>query len=156
MIAVLQNIRSAFNVGTVLRTADAVGIKKVYLCGYTPAPVDNLSKAHKEIIKVSLGAESYVDWEKVSSTTALLKKLKKEGYKIVVVELAKNSQKYYKFKPKSLDKIVLVVGNEIRGVSKPVMDLADKIIEIPMLGKKESLNVGVAFAIVAYRLKFPE
>lgn len=152
MIAVLHNIRSLHNVGSIFRTADAAAVEKLYLCGLTPAPIDAFGNARKQIVKVALGAENYVPWEKARSTAALLKKLKKDGYKILALEQSKRSVPYSKFLiPDS--RFCLVVGNEIKGLDSRILKFADKILEIPMLGKKESLNVSVAFGIVAYHLK---
>ena len=90
MIAVLHNIRSLHNVGSIFRTADAAGVEKIYLCGITPTPVDQFSKPRQQLTKVSLGAEKYVPWEKVKSTTKLIDKLKGEGWKIFAIEQSKN------------------------------------------------------------------
>ena len=144
--AILHNIRSTYNVGAIFRTADAVGIDKLYLTGYTPTPDKN-----KKIEKTALGAEKYVAWEYYRNISYLLKKLKKEGFQIVALEQSSQSIPYYKFKPKF--PLVLIVGNEVRGLTKKILSRADYIIEIPMFGKKESLNVAVAFGIVAYYLK---
>ena len=154
MIVVLHNIRSLYNVGSIFRTADAVGVEKIYLCGVTPKPVDEFGKPRSQLIKVSLGAEKYVPWEKVESTSRLIDKLKRDGYKILSVEQNKNSTQYYKL-PKSYilnSKFCLVLGSEVNGLSQSILKKSDKILEIPMLGKKESLNVSVAFGIVAYHL----
>jgi len=104
------------------------------------------------LTKVSLGAERSVKWEKINATSVLIKKLKKDGYKIFAVEQNKKSVPYYKI-PKSYilnSKFCLVMGNEVKGLPKTILKLADKILEIPMKGKKESLNVSVAFGIVAF------
>ncbi|OIO49928.1 MAG: hypothetical protein AUJ39_00065 [Parcubacteria group bacterium CG1_02_42_13] len=156
MIVVLHNIRSLYNVGSIFRTADAVAAEKIYLCGITPKPVDEFGKPRSQLIKVSLGAEKYVPWEKVESTSRLIDKLKRDGYKILSVEQNKNSTQYYKL-PKSYilnSKFCLVLGSEVNGLSQSILKKSDKILEIPMFGKKESLNVSVAFGIVAYYLTF--
>ncbi len=150
-VAILHNIRSLHNVGSIFRTADGAGIKKIYLCGITPAPVDRFGKPVAQLVKTSLGAEKFVEWQKVSSTLRLSKKLKVDGYKIIAVEQNKKSIPYSKFSVQR-NKICLVVGNEVKGLPPSVLKLADKILEIPMLGHKESLNVSVAFGIVAYHL----
>ena len=152
MIVILHNIRSLYNVGSIFRTADAAGVKKIYLCGYTPSPKDKFGKYRAQLTKVSLGAERSVKWEKINATSVLIKKLKKDGYKIFAVEQNKKSVPYYKI-PKSYilnSKFCLVMGNEVKGLPKTILKLADKILEIPMKGKKESLNVSVAFGIVAF------
>ena len=154
VIVVLHNIRSLYNVGSIFRTADAAGIEKIYLCGITPKPVDEFGKPRTQLTKVSLGAEKYLAWEKVGSTARLLDNLKKQGYKIFAIEQNKKSTPYYKI-PKSYilnSKFCLVLGNEIRGLPLSILKRADKILEIPMQGKKESLNVAIAFGIIAFHL----
>lgn len=152
MIVILDNIRSVQNVGSIFRTADAAGVEKIYLCGITPEPIDSFGRPRRQFVKVSLGAEKYVKWEKIKSTGRLIDKLRKDGYKIWVVEQHQKSIPYYKLKTKSskLKAIALVFGNEVRGLPPAILKKADKILEIPMRGKKESLNVAVAFGIVVY------
>ncbi len=154
MITILHNIRSLHNVGSIFRTADAFGVKKIYLSGITPSPVDSLGKPRQQFIKVSLGAEKSVLWEKVKTPNVIIDKLKKEGYKIFAVEQNKKSIPYYKAKLKKNSKVALIMGNEVRGISKSILDKSDKILEIPMMGKKESLNVAIAFGIVASRMVY--
>ena len=154
VVVILHNIRSLHNVGSIFRTADAAGIEKIYLCGITPKPVDEFGKPRTQLTKVSLGAEKYLAWEKVGSTARLLNNLKKQGYKIFAIEQSKKSTPYYKI-PKSYilnSKFCLVLGNEIRGLPLSILKRADKILEIPMQGKKESLNVAIAFGIIAFHL----
>lgn len=141
-----QNIRSLFNVGALFRCADVFGVKKVYLCGYTGFP------PRKEISKTALGADEWIVWERHWQTHLVIKKLKKQGIKIVVLETGKKSQSLPSFKPKF--PLALVVGGETKGVSKSILRLADEVVKIPMLGKKESLNVAVAAAIALYDLNF--
>ncbi len=161
MIVVLHNIRSLHNVGSIFRTADAVGCKKIYLTGITPSPLDEFGRPRQALTKVSLGAEKYLKWEKVglsSSSKAartavkLIENLKKNGYRILAIEQSKNSIPYLKYKKAKINNLVLVVGNEIKGLPRAVLNRADKILEIPMKGRKESLNVAVAFGIVAFSL----
>lgn len=154
MIAILYNVRSTHNVGSIFRTADAAGCEKIYLCGITPAPRDRFGRVNEKIGKVALGAEKWVEWEKSGRTSGLIKKLKQNGYKILAVEQSNRSVPYQKIKltKKALAKTALIVGNEIKGLPPAVLRLADKILEIPMRGKKESLNVAVAFGIVAFNL----
>ncbi|MEK7146642.1 MAG: TrmH family RNA methyltransferase [Patescibacteria group bacterium] len=156
MIVILYNIRSLYNVGSVFRTADAVGVEKIYLCGITSSPLDRFGKLRPQLAKVSLGAEKSVKWEKVKATSALINKLKEEGYKIFAVEQAENSIPYYKTNllTSDVNKLVLVMGNEVRGLPPAILKKADKVLEIPMKGRKESLNVSVAFAVIAYFLRF--
>src|SRR3989344_8763013 len=144
----LHNIRSAHNVGSIFRTAEATGVSKIYLSGYTPAPMDRFGRMRKDITKVSLGAEKDVEWETVGDIRELIKNFKK--VKIVAVEQDKRSISYKDIK---LDNnILLIFGNEVDGIEKEILDLCDQIIEIPMHGKKESLNVSVATGLILYSL----
>ncbi|BCX15729.1 MAG: RNA methyltransferase [Candidatus Parcubacteria bacterium] len=145
---ILHNIRSSYNVGAIFRTADAAQVDKIYLTGYTPTPKTNPKQIHKS----ALGAENFVQWEKHKNINYLLKKLKKEKFKIVAVEQSEKSIPYYKFKPKN--DLVLIFGNEVRGLNKKILEKADYILEIPMLGKKESLNVAISCGIIVYYLRF--
>lgn len=146
----LHNIRSTHNVGAIFRTADATGVKKIYVSGITPAPIDRFGRARPDISKASLGAEKTVEWESISDVKYLIKKLKKEKFQIVAVEQDKKSIDYRELKKK--ENILVIVGNEVDGVDKELLDLCDEIVEIPMLGKKESLNVSVATGVVLYSL----
>lgn len=144
--AICCNIRSAYNVGSIFRTADAIGVNKIYLCGYTPAP------PNQKITKVALGTEKTMPFESAKSAVRLIKKLKSDGIKIIVLENnLKEGINYLKFKPKF--PLALVLGNEVEGISQKILQLADKIIYLPMAGKKESLNVSVAFGIASYEIK---
>jgi 23S rRNA (guanosine2251-2'-O)-methyltransferase len=154
MIAVLHNIRSLHNVGSIFRTADAVGAEKIFLCGYTPAPTDEYGVSRGPLVKTALGAEKYLAWEKRGSTAKVLDELKKQSFKIYAVEQGKGSVRADRLKlsKKEWNLAVLVVGNEIKGLSPGVLKRCDKLLELPMRGKKESLNVAVAFGIAAYSL----
>jgi 23S rRNA (guanosine2251-2'-O)-methyltransferase len=154
MIVILYNIRSSYNVGSIFRTADGAGVEKIYLCGITPAPKDRFGNPNKKIIKVSLGAEKNVAFEKVNSAYRLILKLKKEGYKILALEQSKSSQNIFKFKPRKKEKYALILGGEVKGLPKSILEKSDKILEIPQKGKKESLNVAVAFGIAVFYLSF--
>jgi 23S rRNA (guanosine2251-2'-O)-methyltransferase len=155
MVALLYNIRSLYNVGSIFRTADAAGFKKIYLCGITPTPLDKFGNKRKDLAKVALRAEDYLSWKKIGSssspqaTISLIKKLKREGFLICAVEQDKKSVLLNKFRNKN-EKIALIVGDEVRGLPKSILKNSDYILEIPMRGRKESLNVSVAFGIVAY------
>ena len=142
IVAILHNIRSLHNVGSIFRTADAVGISKIFLTGFSGTP-DTLKAK-----KVSLGAEHSVPWEKVKDSAIVLKKLKNAGYHIVAVEQSKKSIQYNRLKARY--PLALLMGHEVRGLSPALLEKADSIVEIPMRGKKESLNVSVAFGVVAY------
>lgn len=145
-----HNIRSLLNVGSIFRTSDSMGITKLYLSGYTATPESNT-----KLIKTSLGAEQSVSWEYGKSAKRLVDKLKKDhpGIKIVGLENNIAHRKLYQlpsYKPKF--PMLLVLGEETKGIPKPLRELCDEFIEIPMYGQKESLNVSVAFGIAAYGL----
>ena len=146
----LHDIRSVYNVGAIFRTADAVGATKIYLSGYTPTPVDRFNQPRPDFAKCALGSEKTVAWEYVKSPTALITRLKKEGTRIISIEQAENSIDYKKVKPAS--KSLLVLGNEVSGISKAILAKSDVVAEIPMRGMKESLNVSVSAGIVLFKL----
>lgn len=158
MVAILYNIRSLHNVGSIFRTADAAGVEKIYLCGYTPSPIDKYGRAEPKLSKVALGAEKYIPWEKRGGTPQaaikLLKELQQDGYKVLAVEQSKTSVQLDKldYSKKEFKKIALLVGNEVGGVPPSILRATDFTVEIPMFGKKESLNVSVAFGIAAYQV----
>lgn len=145
---VLDNIRSVHNVGSIFRTVETAGVAVIYCLGTTPVPVDRFGQKRKDFAKVALGAEDLVKWEYYKAGGLLIKKLKKEGFKIIALEQAGNSVDYRKIK--NAGKIALIVGNEVGGVSKSLLKLSDEVAEIPMRGKKESLNVAVATGIMIF------
>ncbi len=142
----LNNIRSLHNVGSIFRTSDGAGVKKLFLCGQTGYP------PREDITKTAIGAEEVVPWEYWIDAKECIKKLlkNKKSVQIVALEQTKKSIDYRKFKPKY--PICLVVGHEIDGVEEGILDLCDSAIEIPMYGKKQSLNVSVAFGVAVYSL----
>jgi 23S rRNA (guanosine2251-2'-O)-methyltransferase len=147
----LHDIRSTHNVGSIFRTADAAGISKIYISGYTPRPINQFGKPIKEIAKTALGAEQTIPWEDCGKTpTSLIKKLKNKGVQVIALEQDANSVDYKKIKVKY--PMLFVLGNEVEGVSKSLLKHTDVICEIPMRGKKESLNVGVSFGVAIFRL----
>lgn len=148
-IAVLyHNVRSAHNVGALFRTADGAGAERIYLTGYTPVPEDRFGRAQTDIAKTALGAEKTLSWNFHKHPIPILRKLHREGWHIIGVEQDKRSRPYQLF---SITKpTVFVFGNEVRGLSKNLRDYCDFLLEIPMLGKKESLNVSVATGIMLY------
>ena len=150
MIVILENIRSAHNVGAIMRTADAIGAEKVYLIGTTPAPIDKFGRTQKEIAKTALGAEKNLPWEHRETTRPLITALKKSSHRVYALEQSPDSIDIAKFAPLSDEKYAIILGNEVDGVSKNALATVDGKIEIPMFGKKESLNVSVAFGILAY------
>ena len=152
-ILILPDIRSAINVGAIFRTADAVGVSKIYLTGVTPRPTDRFGRVQKDIHKSALGAETWVPWEYREGLMTLLKDLKKGRYTIVAIEQDEKSVDYRKVKAKGNTAIVL--GPEVEGLDKKVLKECDIIAEIPMYGQKESLNVSVAAGIALFQLLRP-
>ncbi len=145
---VLENIRSAYNVGAMFRTADATKVEKIFLVGHTPTPIDRFGRVQTEIQKTSLGASEYIPWVHFENSTAVLTELKKMKVSIVAVEQSSESKVISDFREPSA--VAYVMGNEVEGVSKEILEAADTIIELPMLGKKESLNVSVTAGVVLY------
>lgn len=147
-ILILENIRSAYNVGAMFRTADAAGVDKIFLVGYTPTPIDRFGREQSEIKKTSLGASAEVEWEHQEDIETVIKTLKSKNIIVAAVELAENSilLNQYQVPPA----IAYILGNEVEGVSAKALSLSDVILEIPMHGMKESLNVSVSAGIVLY------
>ncbi len=148
--AIFVDIRSSHNVGSMFRTADALGLEKMYLVGITPPPKDRFGRINKEIAKTALGAEISVSWEVVGTAAAAFKKVKKLGFQIVAIEQSEAAKDYKKFTAKK--PIAFVVGNEVEGLNKKALGACDDVLEIPMRGEKESLNVSVAFGIALARI----
>jgi len=142
----LDNIRSLHNVGSAFRTADAFSIERIYLTGITGTP------PHREIQKTALGATDSVAWEYVEGPAVAAEQLKKKGYKIVIVEQTNESIALHEFNPDESEKLCLVFGNEVNGVSEEVIALADLALEIPQSGTKHSLNVAVCLGIVVWEI----
>lgn len=151
-IAVLDNLRSVYNVGSIFRTANAVGIEKIYLCGTTPTPVDKKGERRKDFAKVALGAEDTVLWEYNENTYDCVKNLQVEGFYVLSLEQDENSVDYKEVNTTGKEHVAFVIGNEVDGITKDVLDVSDVTVEIPMLGTKESLNVTIAFGIAVYRI----
>ena len=146
VVVVLDNIRSLHNVGSVFRTADAFNLEAIFLCGITATP------PHREIHRTALGATESVNWEYYPTSQAAVRKLKKMGYQIIVIEQTDKSIPLSKFTIESGTQLALIFGNEITGVSEEVLDYADIAIEIPQFGTKHSLNVAVTAGIVIWEL----
>jgi len=136
---ILPNIRSCHNVGSIFRTADAFGVDKIFLCGWTPEPPD------PRISKTALGAENTIPWERHKQAGRLIDKLKKDGVQIIAAEFTNNSIDYRKWKPKF--PLALILGHEVKGISSSIIKKTDKVVHIPMMGQKESQNVSVAAGI---------
>ena len=145
---ILENIRSAHNVGSVFRTADGAGVSKIFLVGYTPTPTDRFGRTQPEIAKTSLGASEEIPWEHTTSITEVIDGLHKSGVQITAVEQAKESISLAQFV--APENIAYILGNEVDGVSSEALSAVDLVVEIPMLGTKESLNVSVTAGIVLY------
>uniref|UniRef100_UPI0040284634 RNA methyltransferase n=1 Tax=Candidatus Cryptobacteroides bacterium TaxID=3085639 RepID=UPI0040284634 len=143
---ILDNIRSAHNVGSVFRSADSFKADKVWLCGICATPPS------AEIHKSALGAEFSVEWGYEKNTLSLVKRLKEEGYTVLSVEQTVNSVMLDKFKPETGRKYALVFGNEVDGVQQEVVDASDGVLEIPQYGTKHSLNISVSAGIVLWHI----
>lgn len=148
---ILHNIRSAHNVGSIFRTADGAGVMKIFLCGYTPTPVDRFGRPVSEIQKTSLGATESVSWEHMETTEECIRTLKQKGVRIVAVEQHEHSIPYAE--QKFTGSTAFIFGNEIDGVPTDICENTDVVIHIPMHGKKESLNVGVAVGVILFNTR---
>jgi 23S rRNA (guanosine2251-2'-O)-methyltransferase len=146
VIAVLENIRSAYNVGSVFRTADAFLLEAIYITGYTCIP------PHKEIKKTALGAEETVEWKHFENATAAIAVLKQNGYKVYAVEQAINSISLEKLAAAADEKLAFIFGNEVTGVEQSTIEQCDGCIEIPQLGMKHSLNIATAAGVVLWEI----
>ena len=144
IIIVLDNVRSLNNIGSVFRTADAFLVQKIYLCGITATP------PHKDIRKTALGATESVDWEYRKNTLELVDELKQSGVKIVSVEQAENAVMLNDYQVIAEETVVLIFGNEVKGVSQEVVTASDVILEIPQFGTKHSLNISVSTGVVVW------
>ncbi|HEC32885.1 MAG TPA: TrmH family RNA methyltransferase [Candidatus Kaiserbacteria bacterium] len=144
---ILHNIRSSLNVGSVFRTADGAGVKQIYLTGHTPTPIDRFGRNEATIAKTALGAENSILWEK-GDIIQVIDLLKSNDYRIIGVEQTPSSKNYKTFIPKK--RVVFIFGNEVDGVEKEVLEQCDEVIEIPMHGEKESLNVAVTAGIILF------
>jgi tRNA G18 (ribose-2'-O)-methylase SpoU len=159
IILIIHNVRSTHNVGSLFRTAEGLGVEKIYLTGYTPYPetpndgrIPHLSrKLTAQIHKTALGAEQFIAWEPCSDIFKLIDSFHQTGYQLVALEQAKHSITIDRFKP--AQRLALIVGNEVKGVEHELLEVCDQIVEIPMKGHKESLNVVQAAAIAIYSLQ---
>jgi 23S rRNA (guanosine2251-2'-O)-methyltransferase len=151
-ILILENIRSVENTASIFRTAEGFGVSKIILVGTTPAPLDRFGRKRQDFTKVSLGSEDMVSWEHVGSENLqfTIYNLQKDGFKIIALEQTPDA-KDLKTLPKP-DKFAIIVGNEVNGVSRGALDISDAIVEIPMQGQKESLNVSVAAGVALFVL----
>ncbi len=145
---ILDNIRSAHNVGSVFRSGDSFKADKIWLCGICATPPS------AEIHKSALGAEFSVEWEYAEDTLALVKRLHNEGYTILSIEQAVDSISLDKFVPEKGKKYALIFGNEVEGVQQAVVDESDDVIEIPQFGTKHSLNISVTAGIILWHFRY--
>ena len=165
IILIAHNLRSCHNVGSLLRTAEGLGVEEVILSGYTPYPMylettairdarlpHEATKLHKQIVKTALGAETSQPWQHIDSIKLLLLELKDQGYLLAAIEQATDSTALPSFKPP--DKIALLVGREVEGVELDILAQMDTVLEIPMFGSKESFNVVQAAAMALYHCRF--
>ena len=146
---ILDNLRSAHNVGSVFRTCDAAGVEKVLLCGTTPQPFDRFGRKRSDIAKVALGAEADVPYEYFQDTNEAILSLKFLGAQIVAIEQTEHAVDYKTLKPN--EHVAYVFGNEVDGLSETTMSQCDAVAVIPMHGNKESLNVAVCVGVVLFR-----
>ena len=144
----LHNIRSAHNVGSIFRTADAAGVSRIFLTGFTPRPVDRFGRPQKDVAKTALGAELTVPWEYAKTPSGLIRKLKRAGFRVVGAEQDSRATGYRTFRVTG--PTVFLFGNEVHGLSPALRRACDTLLEIPMRGKKESLNVSVAAGIILF------
>ena len=159
IILVAHNIRSCHNVGSLMRTAEGLGLEKLYLSGYSPYPAMNgdgrlphiTAKLSRQIHKTALGAEESLNWQHEGEAMSLIERLRSDGYKIVALEQSASSIDLADYKPSQ--NLALIVGGEVKGLDSKILKICDEIIEIPMYGQKESFNVSVAAGIALYHLK---
>ena len=145
---IIENVRSAYNVGAMFRTADGAGVTKIFLVGYTPTPIDRFGRVQSEISKTSLGASETIAWESADTSVAVIAKLQSEGFIAVAIEQSPTAISLKDFVVP--EQVVYIMGSEVTGVTAETLDAVDQVVDIPMLGAKESLNVSVAAGIVMY------
>jgi 23S rRNA (guanosine2251-2'-O)-methyltransferase len=149
-VLILDNLRSVENAGSIFRTAEGLGVSKIYLIGTTPAPTDRFGRKRADFAKVSLGAEQMVEWGSRDSIVEVIEELKEQNFQIIALEQTKEAKNLNNFKAEN--HFALIVGNEVDGVSKQALELASDVVEIEMKGEKESLNVAVATGIALFEL----
>ena len=160
IVLIAHNLRSTHNVGSLLRTAEGLGVAEVYLTGYTPYPLESddkrlphlAAKLDKQIHKTALGAEKSTNWRREADVFNITGDLKSRGFKVAALEQTSGSKSLPDFKPP--DKIAIIVGREVEGLEPEVIKTADLSLEIPMSGKKESFNVAQAAAMALYHLRY--
>jgi 23S rRNA (guanosine2251-2'-O)-methyltransferase len=150
-VLILDNIRSVENTASIFRTAECLGVAKLYLIGTTPTPLDRFGRKRPDFAKVALGAEDLVDWEYAKEAKETIEELKSQNFEIIALEQDLRAKDLKTFKLPN-DTFALIVGNEVDGVQRFNLDMTDAIVEIKMRGEKESLNVSVATGIALYTL----
>ncbi len=156
MEVALLNIRSVHNVASVFRTADAFGVSRVFLIGYTPTPVDRFGHVRSDFAKVSLGAENMVAWERCATFSAFMRKARVRNMRVIAIEQSSRARPLARMRNADLGReaCVLVFGNEVRGISPQALAQCDAVFDIPMRGAKESLNVSVTAGIALFHAQF--
>lgn len=160
LILIAHNLRSAHNVGSLLRTGEGLGVQQVYLTGYTPYPLHKhderlphlAQKTDRQITKTALGAEKLVPWEHHPDINSVLVDLKRRGFTVAALEQDPGSSRLPDFEPAA--KLALIVGREVEGIEPEILEICDHILEIPMSGHKESFNVAQAAAMALYHFRF--
>lgn len=160
LVVITNDMRSTYNVGSLLRTAEGLGVTKVYLTGITPYPklfndtrLPHIAdKLGKQIDKTAIGASEMIDWEYAEDVAVVIKQLKSEGYEVAALEQSGTSVALHEYQPP--EKIAILLGTEVEGLSPELLKLCDSHIEIPMFGQKESFNVVQAASMALYRLRF--
>ena len=151
-VLILENLRSVENTGSIFRTAEGLGVSKIILVGTTPTPLDRFGRKRADFAKVSLGAEEFISWEVGKSISSVIAELKDQGFEILALEQHPNSTNLKNFQTSELQNFAMIVGNEVEGISKEALEESDEMVEIPMRGKKESLNVSVATGVALFVL----
>jgi 23S rRNA (guanosine2251-2'-O)-methyltransferase len=149
-VLILDNLRSIENTGSIFRTAEGLGVSKIILVGTTPTPLDRFGRKRQDFAKVSLGSEEMVEWSYTKEIKPALTELKDQGFQIIALEQTEQSQNLKTFK--ASEQFALIVGNEVEGVAPQALEMSDVVVEIPMQGQKESLNVSVSTGIALFML----
>ena len=147
-VVILSDVRSAHNVGSIFRTCDAAGVQKIFLAGVTPAPIDRFGRLRKDIAKTALGAEKSIAWEHHADVLALIRNLRERGYEIAGAEIDPRAVDFASYAPHK--PVAILLGREVEGLSEEERAACDVLVQIPMRGEKESLNVSVAAGILLF------
>jgi|AntAceMinimDraft_6_1070360.scaffolds.fasta_scaffold32348_1 tRNA G18 (ribose-2'-O)-methylase SpoU len=147
----LHNIRSVYNVGSIFRTADSLGVHHIYLSGYTPLPIDRFGRPRNDMNKVAIGAEKIISWSQLKNPVDDIRELKKNGGYVIGIEQDSRAINIFTYTVPENKEIIIAMGEETVGMEQWQKDTCDSILEIPMYGIKESLNVSVAFGVAGYQ-----